>query len=125
MISRDEHHLFDVPWRAKQYSTLHRASRLLCPTEWPSFPVISRYNGRACTNLGMMSCIRAPLIRTIKLLHTGEASLIPLPPIIASAYSNLLDLPDSYSRFKLQPVLRYSSQCRALVRVWTGCAVEE
>ncbi|KAF4590218.1 hypothetical protein EYR40_009385 [Pleurotus pulmonarius] len=76
------------------------------------------------SNLGMMSCIRAPLIRTVKLSHTGRVDTVTVAPIMAAIYSNLHDLPESYSRFKLQPILRHPSQIDALVRVWAGCAVE-
>ncbi|KAF4604354.1 hypothetical protein EYR40_001533 [Pleurotus pulmonarius] len=78
------------------------------------------------SNLGMMSCITAPLIE-VKLWHTGEANAGTAYPAIAAIYSNLPDIPHSHSKFTLCTAAngRHPSWFGAHVQIWTGCPVEK
>ncbi|KAG9225750.1 hypothetical protein CCMSSC00406_0007760 [Pleurotus cornucopiae] len=65
-------------------------------------------------NLGMMSCIRAPLIEMMKLVHTGRTDGGTLAPITAAIYSILPAIPDSSAKFVLTAtpgVLRAEGAC--------------
>ncbi|KAF4604345.1 hypothetical protein EYR40_001524 [Pleurotus pulmonarius] len=75
------------------------------------------------SNLGMMSCIIAPLIKTIKLIHTGRANVEIATPVLAAIYSKLPNVPHSYSAFMLHAARGYGNF--AYVKMWAGRSAEE
>lgn len=75
------------------------------------------------SNLGMVSCIVAPLIKTIQLIHSGQADAEIATPVIAAIYSKLPNVPHSHSAFMLHAT-QYSDS-HAHVRMWAGRTIEE
>ncbi|KAF9494048.1 hypothetical protein BDN71DRAFT_1014098 [Pleurotus eryngii] len=75
------------------------------------------------SNLGMVSCIIAPLIKTIQLIHSGRADAEIATPIIAAIYSKLPNVHHSHSAFMLHAT-QYSDS-HAHVRMWVGRTIQE
>ncbi|KAL4257121.1 F-box domain-containing protein [Pleurotus pulmonarius] len=75
------------------------------------------------SNLGMMSCITAPLIKTIKLIHSGRADAEIVTPVVAAIYSKLPSVPQSNTTFMLHAT-QYSDTY-AHVKMWAGSSYEE
>lgn len=70
------------------------------------------------SNLGMMSRITAPLVKTIKLTHTGQAEAATASSVIAAIYSNYVDIAYSHSRLELRVELVIPSSTSARVQLW-------